>query len=85
VSGSPLDVHDHRFAHREPAAIGFATATGARPGGLTWKKAESMLRFSLQTPRVAGLDVTIVNPRLGPDGECATLIAGGVASIRNVL
>jgi arginase family enzyme len=44
-----------------------------------------MLRFSLQTPRVAGLDVTIVSPRLDPDRECATLIAGGVASIRNVL
>jgi arginase family enzyme len=77
------------FAHREPATIGFATATGARPGGLTWKEAESMLRSILQTPRVAGLDVTIFNPRLDPDGELANrlaaLIAGGVASIRNVL
>jgi 4-hydroxy-4-methyl-2-oxoglutarate aldolase len=26
-----LDVHDQRFAHREPAAIGFAAATGDRP------------------------------------------------------
>jgi arginase len=46
-------------------------------------------RSILQTPRVAGLDVTIFNPRLDPDGELANrlaaLIAGGVASIRNVL
>jgi arginase len=59
------------------------------PGGLTWKEAVSVLRSILQTPRVAGLDVTIFNPRLDPDGELANrlaaLIAGSVASIRNVL
>jgi hypothetical protein len=53
------------------------------------KEAESMLRSILQTPRVARLDVTIFNRRLDPDGalanRLAALIAGGVASIRNVL
>jgi len=59
------------------------------PGGLTWEEAGSVLRSILQTPRVAGLDVTIFNPRLDPDGalanRLAALIAGSVASIRNVL
>jgi arginase len=59
------------------------------PGGLTWKEAVIVLRSILQTPRVAGLDVTIFNPRLDPDGalanRLAALIAGSVASIRNVL
>jgi arginase len=59
------------------------------PGGLTWKEAGSVLRSILQTPRVAGLDVTIINPRFAPDGasanRLAALIADSVASIRNVL
>jgi arginase len=59
------------------------------PGGLTWEEAVSVLRSILQTPRVAGLDVTIFNPRLDPDGalanRLAALIAGSVASSRNVL
>ena len=60
-----------------------------QPGGLTWKEAGSVLRSILQTPRVAGLDVTIFKARLDRDGalanRLAALIAGSVASIRNVL
>ncbi|HLX18965.1 MAG TPA: arginase family protein [Gaiellaceae bacterium] len=58
-------------------------------GGLTWKEAATVLRSILQIPTVAGLDVTIFNPRLDPDGtlanRLAALIAGGVASTRYVL
>ena len=44
-----------------------------------------MLRSILQTPRLAGLDVTIFNPRLDPNGalaaRLAALLAVGVASM----
>jgi arginase len=55
------------------------------PGGLTWKEAVIVLRSILQTPGVAGLDVTGFNPRLGPGGalaaRVAALLAVGVASM----
>ena len=55
------------------------------PGGLTWKEAVIVLRSILQTPRVAGLDVTIFNPRLDSNGalaaRLAALLAVGVASM----
>jgi arginase len=63
------------------------------PGRLTWKEAVIVLRSILQIPRVAGLDVTIFNPRLDPNralaARLAALLAVGVASMppafRNVL
>ncbi|MEI5007742.1 arginase family protein [Streptomyces sp. PmtA] len=42
-----------------------------RPGGLTWSELESVLRTALADERAAGLDVTIFNPRLDPDGGIA--------------
>jgi arginase family enzyme len=52
-----------------------------------------VLRSILQTPRVAGLDVTVFNPRLDPTAQLAArnaaLLAVEVASmppaVRNVL
>ncbi|MGW8954644.1 arginase family protein [Streptomyces sp. NPDC055709] len=41
------------------------------PGGLTWQELESVLRTALGDERAAGLDVTIFNPRLDPDGTIA--------------
>ncbi|MBT2489540.1 arginase family protein [Streptomyces sp. ISL-96] len=38
------------------------------PGGLTWLELESVLRTALAGERPQGLDVTIFNPRLDPDG-----------------
>lgn len=45
------------------------------PGGLTWEELESVLRTALGDPRAVGLDVTIFNPRLDPDGTIATRLA----------
>ncbi|KUM68165.1 arginase family protein [Streptomyces curacoi] len=41
------------------------------PGGLTWEELESVLRTALADARAVGLDVTIFNPRLDPDGTIA--------------
>ncbi|MFI7413866.1 arginase family protein [Streptomyces sp. NPDC049627] len=47
-----------------------------QPGGLTWEELESVLRTALADPRAVGLDVTIFNPRLDPDGTVAARLAG---------
>jgi arginase len=41
------------------------------PGGLSWAELESVLRTALGDERAVGLDVTIFNPRLDPDGSIA--------------
>ncbi|TPQ16129.1 arginase family protein [Streptomyces sporangiiformans] len=41
------------------------------PGGLTWPELENVLRTALADERAVGLDVTIFNPRLDPDGTIA--------------
>jgi arginase len=43
------------------------------PGGLTWTELESVLRTALAGDRAVGLDVTIFNPRLDPDGRIAAI------------
>ncbi|MFJ6634862.1 arginase family protein [Streptomyces sp. NPDC091376] len=42
-----------------------------QPDGLTWAELESVLRTALADERATGLDVTIFNPRLDPDGSIA--------------
>ncbi|MFD7626697.1 arginase family protein [Streptomyces sp. NPDC059851] len=42
-----------------------------QPGGLTWSELEAVLRAALADERAVGLDVTIFNPRLDPDGGIA--------------
>ncbi|MFE0254204.1 arginase family protein [Streptomyces sp. NPDC059010] len=46
-----------------------------QPGGLTWEELESVLRTALGDARAVGLDVTIFNPRLDPDGTIAARLA----------
>ena len=41
------------------------------PGGLSWKQAEEILGGLLGNPGACGLEVTIFNPRLDPDGSIA--------------
>ncbi|WP_351231584.1 arginase family protein [Streptomyces sp. NPDC002133] len=41
------------------------------PGGLTWSELESVLRPALADEQAVGLDVTIFNPRLDPEGRIA--------------
>ncbi|MFJ1708083.1 arginase family protein [Kitasatospora sp. NPDC088346] len=45
------------------------------PDGLTWAELESVLWTALAEERAVGLDVTIFNPRLDPDGTIAVRLA----------
>ncbi|MET9970781.1 arginase family protein [Streptomyces sp. NPDC006356] len=45
------------------------------PGGLSWEELETVLRTALGDPGAVGLDVTIFNPRLDPDGTIAGRLA----------
>ncbi|MGN9762959.1 arginase family protein [Streptomyces sp. SD31] len=46
-----------------------------QPGGLTWEELEGVLDTALSDPGAVGLDVTIFNPRLDPDGSIAARLA----------
>ncbi|WP_128429542.1 arginase family protein [Streptomyces cyaneus] len=46
-----------------------------QPGGLTWEELEGVLHTALSDPGAVGLDVTIFNPRLDPDGRIAARLA----------
>jgi len=41
------------------------------PGGLTWEEAAKILSGLLKASGARGLEITIFNPRLDPDGSCA--------------
>ncbi|MFE7274086.1 arginase family protein [Streptomyces sp. NPDC057623] len=45
------------------------------PGGLSWEELETVLRTALGDAGAVGLDVTIFNPRLDPDGTIARRLA----------
>lgn len=45
------------------------------PGGLSWPELESVLRTALADERAVGLDITIFNPRLDPEGRIAARLA----------
>ena len=51
------------------------------PDGLTWEELTAVLRTALVSDHAIGLDITIFNPTLDPDGRVArslvdALIAG---------
>ena len=52
------------------------------PGGLSWREATDIFGGLLASGKACGLEVTIFNPRLAPDGRLARslsdLIAGAV-------
>jgi arginase len=48
------------------------------PGGLSWEELATVLRIALADPRALGLDVTIFNPRLDPDGTVTARLAEGL-------
>jgi arginase len=39
------------------------------PGGLSWAEVETVLGIALAHPKAAGMQVTILNPTLDPDGS----------------
>ncbi|SCG69301.1 arginase family protein [Micromonospora inositola] len=45
------------------------------PGGLTWAELATVLRTAMASGQAVGLDVTIFNPRLDPDGQLAGRLA----------
>ncbi|MEV0728431.1 arginase family protein [Polymorphospora sp. NPDC050346] len=45
------------------------------PDGLTWAELETVLRTAMSSGQAVGLDVTIFNPRLDPDGRIAVRLA----------
>lgn len=46
------------------------------PGGLTWAELGTVLHTAMSGGRAVGIDVTIFNPRLDPDGQIAAHLAG---------
>lgn len=52
------------------------------PGGLSWGEAASLLGAAFATGSIAGMDVTIFNPRLDPDGSLAQSMVDLLASAR---
>jgi len=54
------------------------------PGGLRWDELEAVLRIAVASGRVRGIDVTIFNPALDPDGSiAAALVASLVAGLQS--
>jgi arginase len=45
------------------------------PDGLTWSELETVLRLAIDARRVVGLEITIFNPTLDPDGTIARDLA----------
>lgn len=42
-----------------------------QPGGLSWAEARHILAVALGSGHTVGMDITIFNPRLDPDGRLA--------------
>lgn len=49
------------------------------PGGVSWNDAESILRGAVKGGNVIGMDITIFNPRMDPDGSIAKAFAAMLA------
>jgi arginase len=50
------------------------------PYGLSWAELESVLRIAVGSSQVVGLEVTIFNPRLDPDGHLARDLVAALAA-----
>jgi arginase len=50
------------------------------PGGLSWPELEALLAAARATGRLAGLEVTIFNPRLDPTGAIAGALTDGLVA-----
>jgi arginase len=54
------------------------------PGGLRWDELETVLQVAVASGRVRGVEVTIFNPTLDPDGSiAAALVASLVAGLQS--
>jgi arginase len=50
------------------------------PDGLSWQELETVLRLALASGRAVGLEVTIYNPRLDPDGEAGRRLVRAIGN-----
>ena len=50
------------------------------PGGLSWKELTRALRIAMESHRAVGLEVTIYNPKLDPDGAGARGLVDVIAN-----
>jgi arginase len=50
------------------------------PGGLSWEELTATLRIAMSSRRAVGLELTIFNPRLDPDGAIARKLVGAVVA-----
>jgi arginase len=50
------------------------------PGGLSWSELTTTLRTAIASGRAVGLELTIFNPRLDPDGAIARKLVGAVVA-----
>ena len=51
------------------------------PGGLSWDELARVLRAALRSGRAVGLEITIYNPSLDPDGSCGRTLAETVGAV----
>jgi arginase len=56
------------------ATESFSAIRYPQPGGLSWPELETITLAALQTPGLAGWNVTIYNPDLDPDASGAARI-----------
>jgi arginase len=50
------------------------------PGGLSWGQLTTTLRTAVASGRAVGVDLTIFNPRLDPDGSIASNLVEAVVA-----
>jgi arginase len=50
------------------------------PDGLTWEELTTAMRIAIESHRVVGLEVTIYNPKLDPDGAGARGLVNAIAN-----
>jgi arginase len=55
----------------EAASMELAFATGRGPDVLSWDELTTAMRIAIESHRVVGLEITIYNPKLDPDGAGA--------------
>jgi arginase len=50
------------------------------PGGLSWDELTAVLGVSVASDRAAGMEVTIFNPTLDPDGRIARALVDALVA-----
>jgi arginase len=51
------------------------------PGGPTWVEIKGVLRAAIAHPKAVGMEITILNPRLGADGNGLSALMDMLTSV----